>query len=471
MLSKSKNNSYGKLLSWILRHRPDAFDLEMDANGWVEVSSLLDALDASVNHPSISKDELVFVIESDSEDRFGLSKCGNKVRCRQGHSVGHVKSMEMNKPERFIKVFHGTSKENYEKIKIDGAIKSMGRNEVHMHTNLSKAVKSGSRYGEPVVLEVDTQSANDEGIEFKISENGVWLADEIPTKFIRERCSLDVNVALGSDFHIEEALVFQSKRSQRRFIGECLTFPDLPKGTDILVLAGDICELKKIDLYRRLLDHYVVKVEHIVVVCGNHEFWGGSYQSGLEKLEILKEEYPNVHFLENEEVNIYGIRIFGATMWCNYDHDTYLMSQMNTSYSTVKNAPLDAKRIKWRNKYGGTSKGKAEHLYILNKKSVKALESFLTTVDSKDRALLVSHFPLVSDKVRVADLPYDWAGTDLEMFKGKENLQMAHGHLHCKGSYVNQLGQNVWLNPRGIVNIHRPIGEEPENYSLIKFAI
>lgn len=486
MLSKSKNNAYGKLLSWLLRHEPHKLSLSICEQGWVSVDALLGALKDSNDHPEISLDELGFVVDTDEKGRFSLSECSRFIRCNQGHSVPHVKGMTMSTPEELIPVYHGTSEQNYKAILESGSIKPMRRNHAHFAVCPHQAKKVGARHGKPVVLEIDTLRASEAGVCFQVSDNGVWLSDELPVQFtkvvqesavsialgneFREKETV-VNFALGSDFHTEEAAVFQNKKSTRLFIEDCLTFPPVPEGTQVLVLAGDICELKKLDLYRKVLEFYSALVKDIVLVCGNHEFWGSSYQSGLEKIEILKSEFPTVHFLENEEITLNGVRIFGATMWCNYNHDTYLMSELNRTYTTIKGAPLDARRIKWRNKYGGTSKGKAEHLYVLNKKSVKALTSFLDSVGENEKALVVSHFPLTPERVLPDSLAYDWAGIDLKLLEGKKGLQLAHGHLHCQSSYVNGTGQKVWLNPRGIVDVKNPDKQRERRYSLVSFSI
>jgi len=53
-----------------------------------------------------------------------------------------------------------------------------------------------------------------------------------------------------------------------------------------------------------------------VFVAGNHEFWGGDYFEVLEQLRTSPA--GNVHFLENREVVLDGVRFLGATLWTDY---------------------------------------------------------------------------------------------------------------------------------------------------------
>jgi putative RNA 2'-phosphotransferase len=46
------------------------------------------------------------------------------------------------------------------------------------------AKKVGSRHGAPVILKVKTADMVADNFKFYISENGVWLTDHVPVKYI-----------------------------------------------------------------------------------------------------------------------------------------------------------------------------------------------------------------------------------------------------------------------------------------------
>ena len=82
-------------------------------------------------------------------------------------------------------LYHGTIGECLENIRNIGLIK-MQRQYVHLSTSIETAKKVGARRGSPVVLMVDSQGMSLDGYDFYISENGVWLTDSVPSKYIDE---------------------------------------------------------------------------------------------------------------------------------------------------------------------------------------------------------------------------------------------------------------------------------------------
>jgi putative RNA 2'-phosphotransferase len=57
-----------KLLSKILRHQPDLIDIQLDENGWVEVSTLLQNLEKY--QTQISFEQLKEVVDTNSKRDF-----------------------------------------------------------------------------------------------------------------------------------------------------------------------------------------------------------------------------------------------------------------------------------------------------------------------------------------------------------------------------------------------------------------
>ena len=58
------------------------------------------------------------------------------------------------------------------------------RHHVHLSATRELAVAVGKRRGDPRVLEVDARSMAAAGIVFYRSENGVWLTDHVPARFL-----------------------------------------------------------------------------------------------------------------------------------------------------------------------------------------------------------------------------------------------------------------------------------------------
>lgn len=61
----------------------------------------------------------------------------------------------------------------------------MSRQHVHLSKDKETATKVGSRRGIPVILVVNSYKMHKDGYDFFISENGVWLTEEVPVKYIQ----------------------------------------------------------------------------------------------------------------------------------------------------------------------------------------------------------------------------------------------------------------------------------------------
>jgi putative RNA 2'-phosphotransferase len=60
----------------------------------------------------------------------------------------------------------------------------MSRHHVHLSTTVATARTVGARHGKPVVLQVDAAGMHRDGIPFYCSDNGVWLVDEVPARYL-----------------------------------------------------------------------------------------------------------------------------------------------------------------------------------------------------------------------------------------------------------------------------------------------
>lgn len=165
-----------KLLSLILRHKPETVGVELDAEGWVNVTALLDGLR---NHGQpMELDELRGIVETNDKKRFAFSPCGTLIRASQGHSVEVDLGLIPVKPPDYL--YHGTAESNHEAIRRSMGLKPMGRQYVHLSEDPETARKVGSRHGKPIVFQVSSWLMYKDGINFYRSANGVWLVGFVP---------------------------------------------------------------------------------------------------------------------------------------------------------------------------------------------------------------------------------------------------------------------------------------------------
>lgn len=170
---------HSKFLSLVLRHDPATIGIELDDSGWVDVSTLLDALQRK--RPQITLERLIEIVETNDKQRFAFSEDRRQIRASQGHSIVIDLDLPPSIPPGSL--FHGTAERNLTSIRESGLLRRQ-RNHVHLSLDGETATKVGSRHGKPVVLRIESGKMAESGFLFYVSENGVWLTAHVPTSFI-----------------------------------------------------------------------------------------------------------------------------------------------------------------------------------------------------------------------------------------------------------------------------------------------
>lgn len=168
-----------KFLSLILRHDPGKIGLELDAGGWANINELLDKL-AERGRP-LTRQELEHVVATNNKQRFAISEDGAKIRASQGHSIDIDLGLDPKVPPDML--YHGTATRNESSIRGAGLIKQ-SRQHVHLSEDTETATKVAIRHGKPLILRVDARQMHADGFAFFQSENGVWLTDHVPAKYL-----------------------------------------------------------------------------------------------------------------------------------------------------------------------------------------------------------------------------------------------------------------------------------------------
>lgn len=163
-------------LSYLLRHKPEDARLTLDKEGWCSISEL-------ISNADFSRDELEQIVQTDEKGRYTIK--GDYIRANQGHSTDKVK-ISFKKAVPPTVLYHGTNFTAYEQIKKTGLL-PMSRHHVHLTDNTATAKMVGGRRKKSVcLLMVNTAEMLKDGIQFYVSDNGVWLVNEVPPKYISE---------------------------------------------------------------------------------------------------------------------------------------------------------------------------------------------------------------------------------------------------------------------------------------------
>ena len=185
-MNKRSLKNVSKYISFVLRHNP--YDISdkigkdrdyevMDSEGYVFVADLLEAC-------NINLDELKEIVDTDEKKRYSFHPKALKIRANQGHSTKKANlTLKEETPPTWL--YHGTSSKFLENI-MKGGLRPMTRQYVHLTDDLETASKVGKRHGgELKILKISTIEMLNDGLKFFKSENDVWLALAVPSKYLR----------------------------------------------------------------------------------------------------------------------------------------------------------------------------------------------------------------------------------------------------------------------------------------------
>ena len=127
-------------------------------------------------------DVLRHVVTTNAKQRFSFNEDGGKIRANQGHSIEVELGYTATKPPEFL--YHGTVDRFIVAIMQQG-LQKMDRHHVHLSADTATANIVGQRRGKPLILLVSAGKMHEAGYSFYLSDNNVWLTDEVPPAFIQ----------------------------------------------------------------------------------------------------------------------------------------------------------------------------------------------------------------------------------------------------------------------------------------------
>lgn len=168
-----------KLLSLYLRHQPQALGLTLEPGGYVPVDALLAGL-AREGLP-LTREQLAEVVARSDKQRFAFDETGARIRANQGHSAPVDLQLAPAAPPP--RLYHGTVAAALPAIR-DSGLRPMARHHVHLSPDEDTARRVGQRRGRALILVIDAAAMHRDGLIFYRSQNGVWLTDAVPPRYL-----------------------------------------------------------------------------------------------------------------------------------------------------------------------------------------------------------------------------------------------------------------------------------------------
>jgi predicted phosphohydrolase len=217
---------------------------------------------------------------------------------------------------------------------------------------------------------------------------------------------------------------------------------------DILILSGDIGNLC-LDGYKQFIDYCSKNWKHVLIVLGNHEFYGMNFKTACAEYDTFFKDYTNVYLLDNTSITIDDYVFVGSTFWTKTNKTIqYLVNDFNQ----IENFKYDK--------------------YILaHEKDAGYLTNFLNNYNLKKKLIVITHFPPCQEKV--SNPKYDKESSIIKNYFAhnfdKNLINKAtiwiYGHTHWSNAFKigsttlisNQMGYNIEeavnFNPEGIYEL------------------
>lgn len=235
----------------------------------------------------------------------------------------------------------------------------------------------------------------------------------------------------------------------------------IPMGVDVVVVAGDITAP-----IRRSMEWLQTEVasqgKPVVFVAGNHEHYGQTYESSLLGGVQARKDFPGVHFLEDSEVVIDGVRFVGSTLWTDYN----LHGLPERSMRIALNGLNDYNQIRSTvdpDGRGMFTPGQSRELHL---DSLSCIEAMLDEPFAGKTVVVTHHCPhplSIAEKYHGDEINPAFT-SDLTAFIEKHQPDLwVHGHTHSSFDYVVPgTKTRVVCNPKGYI-FRKAWGDVDEN--------
>ncbi len=176
-MNQKELENKSRFLSLVLRHQPEKLLIKLDKEGWTDVNILLNKMNLTI-------DQLDWIVENNNKKRFSYNSDKTLIRANQGHTLNKIEIAYKKCLPNIGILYHGTSKE-LESIILKKGLNKMSRNHVHLSKEIETAKNVASRKSKNIIIfKVNAPKMIMDGISIYISDNGVYLTDNVPPEYI-----------------------------------------------------------------------------------------------------------------------------------------------------------------------------------------------------------------------------------------------------------------------------------------------
>ena len=231
--------------------------------------------------------------------------------------------------------------------------------------------------------------------------------------------------------------------------------PPSVEQTDVVVLAGDTYTKGRGPEFASQL----FPDKQIIMVAGNHEYYGQGYPKHLEELKAEAATIDNLHFLENQAVEIGGVVFLGCALWT----DCKLFEGLYSFDQTVSAVYLSLNDYRQIHYYKNRDKREIvpQDFIDVHHKSVSWLKDQFELYKGRKIVVVTHHGPSmlsVPEQFKKNIISAAFVSNLDDLVEGSGAALWVHGHSHGFCDY--QIGNTrVVCNPKGYP--HETTGFQP----------
>ena len=166
-----------KLLSLILRHKPDRFSITLDERGYALIDDIVEA--ALEKFDDLTRDEILEIADGAEKRRFEVED--DRIRARYGHSFPIDLGLPPADPPEFL--YYATVPARAPVI-TNGGLTPSDRQYVHLSLSEEIAEQVARNQTEtPVIFRIKAREATEAGVDF-YDRSPVILTTGVPSEYI-----------------------------------------------------------------------------------------------------------------------------------------------------------------------------------------------------------------------------------------------------------------------------------------------
>jgi putative RNA 2'-phosphotransferase len=181
LMSENELNSLSRIIAGALRHFPEKLGLMMDGKGWVEISSLIEAIGTSRSgFDWLRIHHIEALVMTDKRKRYQID--GGMIRATYGHTID-VNPDDLPFAD-IDELYYPVTEEEIDII-LEGGLHPIDRKKVHLSGSIEKALEAGLvRTEDPMILRIDGKKAKKDGLKIYHAGKDVYITDTIDAKYI-----------------------------------------------------------------------------------------------------------------------------------------------------------------------------------------------------------------------------------------------------------------------------------------------